>query len=94
MSCNEMSVSLQNQFIDALGFHVKKTIIHDIKEDKYFALLLDSTPDVSHIDQMTVIIRYIKIKDEIAEVKESFIAFIPMKHKTASEIARMILDRL
>ena len=51
---------IQNEFIDALGCHVKKTIIHDIKEAKYFALLLDSTPDVSHIDQMTVIIRYIK----------------------------------
>ena len=39
---------------------------------KYFALLLDSKPDVSQIDQMTVIINTSK-KDEIVEVKESFI---------------------
>ena len=56
-----LSPTIQNELIELLGKKVKDLILEEIKTAKYFSILLDSTPDVSHIDQMTFIVRYVKI---------------------------------
>ena len=40
-----------------------KAIVEEIKEAKYFSLSVDSTPDISHSDQMTVVIRCVGKSD-------------------------------
>jgi len=56
--------------------HVRTEIIKGVKAAKYFAALFDSTPDISHTDQFTQILHYVKIQDGSVEVKESFVDFI------------------
>ena len=56
--------------------------------------MCDSTPDISHTDQMALIVRYVTIQNGIAQVKESFLNFFPLRGKTAAEISRSILDEL
>lgn len=68
--------------------------MYEIREAKYYAILFDSTPDIAHIDQMTEIIRYVKIDGGKAEIKESFLGFLAMKEKSAENIAEMILKSL
>ena len=43
---------------------------------------------------MTLIVRYVTIKNSIAQVKESFLNFFPLCGKTAAEISQSILDEL
>lgn len=31
----------------------------EILTTKYFSLIIDSTPDISHVDQLTYVIRYV-----------------------------------
>ncbi|CAN7949841.1 unnamed protein product [Ixodes pacificus] len=81
-----LSPQTQNEFIQLLGKHVKGEIATEIKEAKYFGILFDSTPDVSHVDQMCQVIRYVHIKDGEVTVKESFLGFFPIEGKTAAEI--------
>ena len=55
---------------------VKAAIVEEIKKSKYYAVSIDSTPDISHVDQLTVIIRYVNI-DGIPI--ERFVGFVPIK---------------
>ena len=34
-------------------------IVDDVKKAGYFSFAVDSTPDISHTDQLTLIIRYV-----------------------------------
>ena len=54
-----LSPKIQNELIELLARHVKQKIVNNIKEAKYYSMLFDYTPDISHTDQMTQIIRYV-----------------------------------
>ncbi|CAH2274965.1 zinc finger MYM-type 1-like [Pelobates cultripes] len=70
-------------------------IVADIKKAKYFGILYDSTPDVSHTDQMCEVIRYVHIEGDHVNVKESFLGFFPVAEKTAAaELTENILQHL
>lgn len=90
-----LSPEIQNEFISLLGSHVKKSILQDIRQAKYFSVILDTTPDISHTDQMSEIIRYVKIEKDEVEVIESFIDFLPVHgSKTAANLTNVILEKL
>lgn len=89
-----LSKDIQNEFINLLGIQVKNKILDDIKKAKYFGVIFDSTPDVSHVDQMSQVIRYVHIEGDKVEVKESFLAFFPISGKTANELTENILKHL
>lgn len=56
-SLSYLSPKIQNEFIELLGGAVRKTIMDQIKQAKYFCIIFDSTPDISHKDQTSQIIR-------------------------------------
>lgn len=89
-----LSKDIQNEFISLLGKEVKNNIVDDIKKAKYFGILFDSTPDISHVDQMSYVIRYVHIEGDQVEVKESFLGFFPKAGKTAVELTENILTQL
>ncbi|XP_040286004.1 zinc finger MYM-type protein 1-like [Bufo bufo] len=89
-----LSSKIQNKFICLLGNHVKEKIVADIRKAKYFGILFDSTPDMSHIDQMCEVIRYVHIEGNKVEVRESFLRFLPIAGKTAAALTGNILQHL
>lgn len=52
---------------------VINTIIEEVKISKYFSISIDSTPDISHTDQLAFIIRYVQ---KNGEQVEHFIGFL------------------
>lgn len=50
-----------------MGDQVKAVIIKELQQS---ILSVDSTPDVSHVDQLTVVVRYVRMSD--GEVVERF----------------------
>ena len=89
------SPTIQNEATELLGKKVKDLILEEIKTAKYFSILLDSTPHVSHIDQMTFVVRYLKIDGNNEEqIKESFLNFFLLRGKNANEITKSIFNKL
>ncbi|KAK4873255.1 hypothetical protein RN001_015284 [Aquatica leii] len=84
----------KNEFINCLGNHVRKKILAEVKEAKYFTIVFDSTPDLSHKDQTSQILRYVKLDDTKVQVIESFIDFSETEGKKAEDISKIILDKI
>ncbi|KAJ1101702.1 hypothetical protein NDU88_006767 [Pleurodeles waltl] len=89
-----LSPQSQNEFISLLGDHIRTVIFQNIIKAKYFAIMFDSTPDISHTDQMSQVIRYVHIEDSGVHVTESFIDFIQLYGKSADVITKQICDKL
>ena len=70
-----------------LAEQVKSTIINEIKNAKYFSISVDSTPDISHVDQLTIIVRY--LKDDI--IVERFITFVEIHSHTGLDLTNVLL---
>ena len=49
----------KNEIIDLLGETIKKKTIFEIKDAKYFTIMLDSTRDIGHEEQVSEILRYV-----------------------------------
>lgn len=55
-----LSKTIYEQIIEIMGKQVIKKIITEINSDdaKYYSIMIDSTPDLSHNDQLAIIVRY------------------------------------
>ena len=81
---------VQNEFIELLASQVRQKIVKEIKEAKYYAILYDSTPDLSHTDQMSQIIRYVQINVNCTS-GGIFHRFYSFPKETAKDITQTIL---
>lgn len=74
-----LSSTICDEFINLMAKHVTNKIVNEIKQYKYFSIVVDSTPDISHIDQLSFVLRY--VKDGIPV--ERFLRFLPkVGHKS------------
>ncbi|KAL4142249.1 hypothetical protein QTP88_004744 [Uroleucon formosanum] len=68
-----LSSLICDEFIQLMNNSVADKIVSEINESKYFSIIVDSTPDISKTDQLTVVIRYIT---PTGESKERILAFL------------------
>lgn len=89
-----LSPQIQNEFINLLGKKVRDEIIKEIQQAKYYCIIFDSTPDFSHKDQLSQIIRYVKYSNGKYVLEERFVDFINTKNKTGEAIAAEIKKKI
>lgn len=82
----------QNELIELMGNHVKGTILNQIRESKYYSIILDCTRDVSRTEQMSLVLRYVNIHSGLIE--ESFLGFLPVESTTGENLAKCVMDEL
>lgn len=54
-----LSSTICNEIINIIGCEMKRMIIEEIKESKFYSLGIDSTTDKSKKEQVIIIVRYI-----------------------------------
>jgi len=59
-----LSKTTCEQVIQVMGKKTEKVILSEIQKAKYLAISVDSTPDLSHIDQLTFIVRTNQVSNQ------------------------------
>ncbi|KAI8781170.1 Zinc finger MYM-type protein 1 [Biomphalaria glabrata] len=95
-SVSYLSPRIQNEFISLLASTVRKQILCDIRRNKYYGLMLDSTPDLAHREQLSEVIRFVDVnfKTKKVTIKESFLGFIQLHAKDAATLENVIVEQL
>ncbi|CAM5169313.1 unnamed protein product [Eretmochelys imbricata] len=93
-------INMQNELIQILANGIKKKIVEATHSAKYFSIILDCIPDVSHVEQMTMIIHFVAMEKSTDEenleviIKEHVLGFIPLKETTGAFMTETILQEL
>jgi hypothetical protein len=68
---NYLSSTICNEFIELMASKILTQIKDEIKISKYYSIIVDSTPDISHIDQLIFVIRYIQADAQWSEISKT-----------------------
>jgi len=58
-STSYLSFHTYEQFITLMSDKVLENILKEVQTAKYFSIIVDSTPDISHTDQLSFVIKYV-----------------------------------
>ncbi|XP_050504948.1 zinc finger MYM-type protein 1-like [Diabrotica virgifera virgifera] len=81
--CNELLNILSNRVIDE--------IVRQIKANKYYSIRVDSTPDITHHDQLTVILKYC---DNKGNPVERFVGFYKNTGHSSQQLEETVIGML
>jgi len=86
-----LSYYIYEQFILLMSKKVENTIIQDVNTSQYFSISVDSTPDITHTDQLSLVVRYI---DESGNVFERFLCFMNNVGHKSENMAEAVITIL
>ena len=77
-----------SQFIDVIATKVLDIIISEIKQAKYYSESVDSTPDITNVDQLAIIFRYVLPDGPV----EQFVKFISTRGHTGHQLTDLFFE--
>lgn len=86
-----LSKTIYEEIIIQIKHKMTNTIIEGIKHAKYYSIIIDSTPDIAHIDQLVFAIRYVQPNGVSVE---RFLLFIANVGHKAKDMAETVLNLL
>ncbi len=82
---------MQNEIVHCISTHISEQLKTKIKASGIFAVMLDETTDVGHVEQASVVIRSVD-KDGI--ISEDFVGFLEASETTGQGLANLLLSKL
>ena len=88
------SADIRNKLINLNAREAEKVLLTQLKQAKYFAVNLDCTPDISHREQSTVILRFVQCNGKSdANVKEGFLGCLRVHDSTGKCLLNVFLKQ-
>ena len=87
-----MSPQSQNEFVVLLGEEIQQIISEKVRKSGYCSVMADTTPDVSHTDQLSVAVRF--VDPDSLNPEERLICIKETYDKTGEGQAKDIVDCL
>lgn len=89
---------IQNELIEMMASEIKNRIIQKIKTAKYYAIIMDCTPDISRQEQLSLVLRIVDmdLNNEFTcpTIKEFFIDFTNIFSSTGLNLSNVLLDKM
>ena len=86
-----LSSGIFNEFLQLMARHVWSTIVAEVSSAKYYSIIVDSTPDITHLDHLVFVVRYVnKTKVPV----ERFLKFIVMEEHDAERLTNNVINIL
>ena len=82
------SPQIQNEIISSIATVIRDNIVKEVQDAKYFCIILDTTPDVSHTDQLAFSVRYVQ---QDGKPVERFLCFEVMERCKAVDFRDKLL---
>ncbi|CAJ1059664.1 zinc finger MYM-type protein 1-like [Xyrichtys novacula] len=74
---------------------ISEEIARQVKAAKYFSVIMDCTPDTSHTEQLSIVLRVVKREPSVgASISEHFIGFVDVQDTTGRGLSETLLEKL
>nr|XP_008169192.1 zinc finger MYM-type protein 1-like [Chrysemys picta bellii] len=89
-----LSLQIQNELIQLVASNIQEANIAQLKKAKYYSVILDCTPDVSHEEQMSVVLRFVECNGEDSvNIREAFVGFLNVHDTTGEGLLEAFLEK-
>ena len=65
-------------------------LVPRIQACPFYTIIVDTTSDITRKDQVSIIVRWVSVEGEAAQIKESFLTFIHTTDATAKGLADLV----
>lgn len=86
-----LSSSTYEEVVNIMAQKCRDQLSSKLSIAKYFSIIVDSSPDIAHVDQLSVVLRYVQENGEPSEV---FLTFTPNVGHKGEEMFDAIKDTL
>lgn len=90
-SVHYLSNTVCDEFINIMGDKLRNLFIGEVKTATYFSMIIDSTPDISHVDQLSFVLRYVLLDGQIIE---RFFTFIDIYSHHSVNLEQLVIEIL
>lgn len=95
-STRYLSATIQNEMMECLGTKFESDLLDRIRASPFFAIILDTTQDISKVDQLSIVVRYAVISRSEngqpidIEVREVFLGFHAVTKHSAADLVNQV----
>ncbi|XP_047135316.1 zinc finger MYM-type protein 1-like [Hydra vulgaris] len=89
-----LSNDTQNELIRCLAQEIESENLSMVKKAKYYSVILDCTPDVSHKEQMSIILRSVTCTSRVGiNISENFFGYLTVNDTTGKGLLDAFLNQ-